>query len=59
MENARNAVRDTIGWLTKEKQLSREDAYVLCSLAGDLRISQIVDQPNWGVSFYLALSVFN
>jgi len=59
MENARNAVRDTIGWLTKEKHLSREDAYVLCSLAGDLRISQIVDQPNWGVSFYLALSVFN
>lgn len=59
MENAQNAVRDTIGWLTKEKGLSREDAYVLCSLAGDLRISQIVDQPNWGVSFYLALSVFD
>ncbi len=59
MEDAQNAVRDTIGWLVKEKGLSREDAYVLCSLAGDLRISQIVDQPNWGVSFYLALSVFN
>jgi acetamidase/formamidase len=59
MENAQNAVRDTIGWLTREKNLSREDAYVLCSLAGDLRISQIVDQPNWGVSFYLALSVFD
>jgi acetamidase/formamidase len=59
MENAQNAVRDTVGWLVKEKGLSREDAYVLCSLAGDLRISQIVDQPNWGVSFYLALSVFN
>jgi acetamidase/formamidase len=59
MENARNAVRDTIGWLTREKKLSREDAYVLCSLAGDLRISQIVDQPNWGVSLYMALSVFD
>jgi len=59
MQNAQNAVRDTIGWLTKEKKLSREDAYILCSLAGDLRISQIVDQPNWGVSFYLALSVFD
>jgi acetamidase/formamidase len=59
MQNAQNAVRDTIGWLTKEKGLSREDAYMLCSLAGDLKISQIVDQPNWGVSFYLALSVFN
>ena len=59
MENAQNAVRDTIGWLAREKSLSREDAYVLCSLAGDLRISQIVDQPNWGVSFYLSLSVFS
>ena len=58
MENARNAVRDTIGWLVTDHGLSREDAYILCSLAGDLRISQIVDQPNWGVSFYLALSVF-
>jgi acetamidase/formamidase len=58
MENAKNAVRDMIGWLAREHHLSREDAYVLCSLAGDLRISQIVDAPNWCVSFYMALSVF-
>jgi len=58
MENARNAVRDTIVWLKADHGLSREDAYILCSLAGDLRISQIVDQPNFGVSFYLPLSVF-
>ena len=58
MENARNAVRDVIEWLVAEKGLSREDAYVLCSLAADLKISQIVDQPNFGVSAYLALSVF-
>jgi acetamidase/formamidase len=31
---------------------------VLCSLAVDLKISQIVDAPNWGVSAYLALGVF-
>ncbi|TMC80612.1 MAG: acetamidase [Chloroflexi bacterium] len=59
MENARNAVRYTIDWLQADHGLSREDAYILCSLAGDLRISQIVDQPNWGVSFYLPLSVFS
>src|SRR5207245_960059 len=59
MENARNAVRYTIEWLVADHGLSREDAYILCSLAGDLRISQIVDQPNWGVSFYLPLSVFS
>jgi acetamidase/formamidase len=28
------------------------DAYMLCSVAGDLRISEIVDMPNWIVSFY-------
>jgi acetamidase/formamidase len=39
--------------------LSREDAYVLCSLAADLKVSQIVDAPNWGVSCYLSLAVFH
>ena len=58
MENAQNSVRDTISWLQADHGLSREDAYILCSLAGDLRISQIVDQPNFGVSFYMPLSVF-
>ena len=58
MTNAKNAVRGVIDWLVREKGLSREDAYVLCSLAADLKISQIVDAPNWGVSAYLALSVF-
>ena len=58
MTNAKNAVRGVIDWLVGEKGLSREDAYVLCSLAADLKISQIVDAPNWGVSAYLALSVF-
>jgi len=58
MVNAQNAVRDLIDWLAKEHSLSREDAYILCSLAADLKISQIVDQPNWGVSAYLSLAVF-
>ena len=58
MTDAKNAVRGMIDWLVAEKDLSREDAYILCSLAADLKISQIVDQPNWGVSAYLALSVF-
>jgi acetamidase/formamidase len=58
MEDARAAVRDLIDWLCEEHQLSREDAYILCSLATDLKISQIVDQPNWGVSAYLSLAVF-
>jgi acetamidase/formamidase len=59
MTNAKNAVRAAIDWLGREKGLGREDAYVLCSLAADLKISQIVDQPNWGVSAYLSLAVFS
>lgn len=58
MENAKNAVRDAIGWLGAEHGLSRQDAYILCSLAADLKISQIVDQPNWGVSAYLPRGIF-
>jgi acetamidase/formamidase len=58
LTNAKNAVRGVIDWLVSEKSLSREDAYVLCSLAVDLKISQVVDAPNWGVSAYLALGVF-
>ena len=28
------------------------EAYMLCSVCADLRISEIVDMPNWVVSFY-------
>jgi acetamidase/formamidase len=28
------------------------EAYMLCSVCADLRISEIVDQPNWLVSYY-------
>jgi acetamidase/formamidase len=59
MTNAKNAVRGVVDWLVRERDLSREDAYVLCSLAVDLKISQVVDVPNWGVSAYLALTVFD
>lgn len=58
MTDARNAVRQAIAWLGREKGLSPEDAYILCSLAADLKVNQIVDAPNWGVSAYLSLAVF-
>jgi acetamidase/formamidase len=52
MEAARAAVRSTIDWLTREYGMPAIDAYMLCSVCGDLRISEIVDIPNWTVSFY-------
>lgn len=58
MEDTQNAVRRMIDWLGKEYGLSPEDAYCLCSVAGDLKISEVVDQPNWIVSFYMPLTIF-
>lgn len=57
-ENAQNAVRYMIEHLGREYGLSASQAYVLCSAAVDLKISEIVDAPNWIVSAYLPLSIF-
>jgi acetamidase/formamidase len=43
---ARAALRDMIKLLGETKGLSREDAYMLCSLAADLRVTQIVNGHN-------------
>lgn len=40
---AERALRDMIDWICSLTGLSREDAYMLCSLAGDLRITQTVN----------------
>ena len=52
MAAARDALRSMIDWLTGEHGMAAIDAYMLCSVCGDLRISEIVDMPNWTVSFY-------
>jgi amidase len=39
----RVALQDMVGWLQRDKGLSAEEAYVLVSIAGDVRIGQIVD----------------
>lgn len=58
MEASRAAVRGMIDLLCREQSLAPVDAYMLCSVAGDLRISQIVDAPNWTVTFHMPQSVF-
>jgi acetamidase/formamidase len=55
---AQQAVRYMIDHLVAERSLSREEAYVLASVAVDLRISEIVDAPNWIVSAFLPERVF-
>lgn len=59
LENARNAIRGVIRWVVDEHGMSAEDAYILCSLAADLKIGQVVNAPNWTVSACLPLSVFD
>ena len=44
--------------MVREHGLSREQAYVVCSVAVDLKISEIVDAPNWIVSAVLPESIF-
>lgn len=58
MTAARDAVSGMIDLLTTRHGMSAVEAYMLCSVCGDLRISEIVDQPNWVVSFYFPRIVF-
>ena len=57
MQASKEAVSRMIDWLSTSHGISPVDAYMLCSVAGDLRISEIVDMPNWIVSFYFPRSI--
>ena len=56
--SSQQAIRYMIDHLVAERGLSREEAYILSSVCVDLRISEIVDAPNWIVSAFLPESVF-
>jgi acetamidase/formamidase len=56
--SAQQAIRYMLDHLVRERGLSREEAYVLSSVAVDLKISEIVDAPNWIVSAFLPESIF-
>lgn len=54
----RNAVLNMIE-LLQERGFRREQAYVICSVAVDLRISNVVDVPNYVVSALLPEAIFD
>ena len=56
-EAARKAVRYMIDYLEAERGLSRMDAYALCSLAGDLKIAEVVDLPHVLVTMHMSKEV--
>jgi formamidase len=55
--SAKNALLNMIEHL-KTRGFDRQQAYALCSVAVDLRISQVVDVPNLLVSALLPLDIF-
>jgi len=59
MEGARAAVSRMVEEISRAQGIPAIDAYMLCSVCADLRISEIVDQPNWVVSFYFPKVVFD
>ncbi len=58
MEATRLAIRHMIDHLSDERGLTRSEAYILCSVAVDLKINEVVGQPNWVVSAYLPERIF-
>jgi acetamidase/formamidase len=58
MDASKEAIRAMIRHLVTVRGLTREEAYVLSSVAVDLKISEVVDAPNWVVSAFLPLAIF-
>jgi acetamidase/formamidase len=56
-EAAKLATREMIDFLVSEKGMRRDDAYILCSIAVDLRVTQLVDGTK-GIHAMLAKSIF-
>jgi len=54
---AHKAVREMVDFLVAEKHLSKDDAYMLTSVAGDVDITELVDR-NKGVHVMLPKAVF-
>jgi formamidase len=55
--SARNALLAMIDVLV-ERGWTRQQAYAICSVAVDLKLSELVDVPNFVVSAFLPLDIF-
>jgi formamidase len=54
---ARNALLAMIDYL-QQRGFNRQQAYAICSVAVDLRVSEVVDVPNFVVTAFLPLDIF-
>lgn len=58
MEAARKATLSMVEHLQADHDLSDHDAYILTSVAADLKINEVVDRPNWAVSSHIPEDIF-
>ncbi len=54
----RTAIQEMVDFLVTAKHLTRQEAYQLVSIAGNVAITQLVDKPNVGVHVRLPKSIF-
>jgi len=57
-EAAKKATRYMVDYRVAERGMDRYEAYVLASLAGDSKISEVVDVPHVLVSMHMPKSIF-
>ncbi len=57
-EAAKKATRYMVEHLSNKYEMPWEDAYMLCSLIGDLKIAEVVDLPNMLVTMHIPKNVF-
>lgn len=55
---AKNALLGMIEYIVREHGYTRQQAYAICSVAVDLKISELVDVPNYIVTAFLPLDIF-
>jgi formamidase len=55
---AQNAIRAMIDHLVRDRGYTARQAYAICSVAVNLRLSQVVDVPNFVASAFLPLGIF-
>ena len=53
-EASKKATKFMIDYLVSDHNLSKEDAYILCSLAGNLKIAEVVDHPHMLVTMHIS-----
>jgi acetamidase/formamidase len=58
MTATKESVRNMIAYLSRNYDLTAEEAYVLCSVAADVRIHEVVDKPNWLVGTMISKDIF-